>query len=221
MRLFSDWRNEPTSEEVTNMAENLRQRLDSGSYLKQALSGTPLAGYIKEEEQHLHANPAKETTENIEDLKKKVDAQIKAVEERILQEREIVEEEELQPLNESVSSDDVYKLYRDKEENFECNITVEGASLTSSQVRLIIDTNLMNLVFYGKLYKDGRCMVPLKKMIMFPEGTRGQIRLEVIVDDTVFSPWESDCIVEGAKKVTVDLKQKKNVSINFGETSKG
>jgi hypothetical protein len=55
---------------------------------------------------------------------------------------------------------------------------------------------------------------------MYPEGTRGQIRLEVIVDDTVFSPWESSCVVEGAKKVTVDIKQKKQVSVNFGETNK-
>lgn len=123
-------------------------------------------------------------------------------------------------LNESVDPLlDYYKLYRDREETFECNISVSGASLSTTQVRLIFDTTSINVVFYGKLYKDGRCIVPLQKMTMFPEGTRGQLRLEVIVDDTLFVPWESSCIVEGAKKVTVDIKQKKAVSINFEDST--
>jgi hypothetical protein len=110
---------------------------------------------------------------------------------------------------------DFYKLYRDKEETFECNVTVEGASLASSQARIIIDTADINLVFYGKIYKDGRCLVPLKKMKHLPEGARGRIRLEVIVDDTLFVPWESHCKVEGAKKVKVQVKSKKSVRAQF------
>jgi hypothetical protein len=114
-----------------------------------------------------------------------------------------------------VSDPNIYKLYRDKEETFECNVTVEGASLSSSQARIIIDTSDVNLVFYGKIYKDGRCLVPLKKMKNLSEETRGRIRLEVIVDDTLFIPWESPCKVEGAKKVKIEIKPKKSVRAQF------
>lgn len=107
---------------------------------------------------------------------------------------------------------DLYKLYKDKEEIFECNVTVEGASINSSQARLIIDTSTLNLVFYGKIQKDGKCTVPLRKMTFLPEKCKGTIRLEVIVDDTLFVPWESECIVEGSKKVSVQIKSKKKVT---------
>lgn len=113
------------------------------------------------------------------------------------------------------SDPNTYKLYRDKEETFECNVTVEGASLSSSQARIIIDTSDVSLVFYGKIYKDGRCLVPLKKMKLLPEETKGRIRLEVVVDDTLFVPWESPCKVEGAKKVKVEIKPKKSVKAQF------
>jgi hypothetical protein len=108
-----------------------------------------------------------------------------------------------------------YKIYRDKEEIFECNISVQGAKLSSSQVRLIFDHELCNLVFYGKISKDGKCAVPLKKMNFYPEKSTGRVRLEVIVEDTVFVPWEETFIVEGAKKVIVQIKSQKKVDVNF------
>ena len=108
-----------------------------------------------------------------------------------------------------------YKIYRDKEEIFECNISVQGAKLSSSQVRLIFDHEICNLVFYGKISKDGKCAVPLKKMNFYPEKSTGRVRLEVIVEDTVFVPWEETFIVEGAKKVTVQIKSQKKVDFKF------
>jgi hypothetical protein len=108
-----------------------------------------------------------------------------------------------------------YKIYRDKEETFECNISVQGAKLSTSQVRLIFDHEICNVVFYGKVYKDGKCAVPLKKMSFYPEGSIGRVRLEVIVDDTIFVPWEETFVVEGAKKVTVQVKSQKKVDFRF------
>lgn len=108
-----------------------------------------------------------------------------------------------------------YKIYRDKEEIFECNISVQGAKLSSSNVRLIFDHEICNLVFYGKISKDGKCAVPLKKMNFYPEKSTGRVRLEVIVEDTVFIPWEETFIVEGAKKVIVQIKSQKKVDVNF------
>ena len=108
-----------------------------------------------------------------------------------------------------------YKIYRDKEETFECNISVQGAKLSTSQVRLVFDHEICNVVFYGKVYKDGKCAVPLKKMSFYPEGSIGRVRLEVIVDDTIFVPWEETFVVEGAKKVTVQVKSQKKVDFRF------
>jgi len=108
------------------------------------------------------------------------------------------------------SKSSAYKIYRDKEENFECDIYVQGAKLSNSQVRLIFDHDIYNLVFYGKVYKDGRCIIPLKKMGIYPENSTGRVRLEVIVEDTIFIPWEETFIVEESKKVAVKVKNKKN-----------
>jgi len=223
MRNFSDWREEPNKDkplnENTDATDALRQKLNSSSdYLKQAFGGTPYADKFT-------SQPPQNPPANLSDLAKSLDNTVSRIEEELANERaeldkQIHEEHIEPPVNEEVETSDVYKLYRDREETFECNISVEGASLASAVARIIVDTNTINLIFYGKLYKDGRCLVPLQKMTMYPEGTRGQIRLEVIVDDTVFSPWESACVVEGAKKVTVDIKQKKVVSVNFGETNK-
>lgn len=223
MRNFSDWREEPNKDNSLNESNDatdaLRQKLNSSTdYLRQAFSGTPHADKFVNQ-------PPQNKPADLSDLAKSLDNTVSRIEEQLATERaeldkQIHEEHIETPVNEEVESSDVYKLYRDREETFECNISVEGASLASAVARIIVDTNTINLIFYGKLYKDGRCLVPLQKMTMYPEGTRGQIRLEVIVDDTVFSPWESACVVEGAKKVTVDVKQKKQVSVNFGETNK-
>lgn len=124
-------------------------------------------------------------------------------------------------LNESVTIQEAaeaqhyYKLYRDKDETFECKISVEGTSLVNSSVRLMLETDAWNLVFFGKIYKDGRCVVPLKKMSVFPEGLVGKARLEVIIDEMMFIPWEETFIVEGAKKVTVEIKPQTKVSVNL------
>jgi len=129
---------------------------------------------------------------------------------------EDIEEEEISDIdNEIEENSSLYKIYRDKEEIFECNISVQGAKLSSSQVRLVFDHEICNLVFYGKIAKDGKCAVPLKKMNFYPEKSTGRVRLEVIVDDTIFIPWEETFIVEGAKKVTVQIKSQKKVDFRF------
>jgi hypothetical protein len=123
-------------------------------------------------------------------------------------------------LNESISlqeaaSNNYYKLYRDRDETFECKVNVEGAALINSAARLILESDLWNLVFNGKIYKDGRCIIPLRKMTILPEGTIGKARLEIIIDDTIFVPWEDAFMVEGLKKVSVEILPKSKVSVNL------
>ena len=105
----------------------------------------------------------------------------------------------------------MYKLFTDKTEIFECDISVEGASLRNSKARLIIESNDVNLLFNGELNSSGKCQVPVKKLKgLIDESTKGSIKLEVIADDTYFVPWESDFVVEASKKVMVEVKSQKN-----------
>lgn len=101
----------------------------------------------------------------------------------------------------------MYKLYTDKQEIFECNISLEGASLKNSQARLIVESEDLTLMFRGNINNDGKCTIPIKKLKgILEESTKGSIRLEIIADDVYFTPWNSDFMVEASKKVTVEIK---------------
>ena len=100
-----------------------------------------------------------------------------------------------------------YKLYTDKQEIFECNIYLEGASLTKASSRIIVETQDLKLMFEGTIDKDGNCKVPIKKLRgLVNEDTKGTMKLEVIAEDTYFNPWESDFEVDTAKKIKVEVK---------------
>jgi len=106
----------------------------------------------------------------------------------------------------------MYKLFTDKTEVFECDIKLSGASLDKSNVRLVVESADVNLLFKGKIDSTGKCTVPVKRLSgLLGETTRGTLRLEVIADDTFFTPWESEFVVETSKKVRVEVKsQNKN-----------
>jgi hypothetical protein len=101
----------------------------------------------------------------------------------------------------------MYKLFTDKAELFECSISLQGASLKKSKARLVVETPEYSLLFNGNISKGGKCEIPIKKLKgLIDEDTTGNIRLEVIAEDTFFTPWESDFEVETSKKVTVEVK---------------
>ena len=101
-----------------------------------------------------------------------------------------------------------YKLYTDKANKFNCNIEVEGTSLAKSQVRLVIESDDMTYMFKGSIQSNGECEVTIPKTKNFlPEGTVGNMRLEVIADDVYFEPWASDFSVATNKKVTVQIAE--------------
>jgi len=100
-----------------------------------------------------------------------------------------------------------YKVYTDKQENFICEINLTGASLTNAKSRIIVSSDVVNIMFEGNVDSSGKCTVPIKKLQgLLPEGTTGDIKLEVIADDTYFQPWSSNFIVEASKKITVEVK---------------
>ena len=101
----------------------------------------------------------------------------------------------------------MYKLYTDKTEIFECKVKIDGASLSNSKARLIIESEDLNLLFNGKIDEQGNCKIPIKRLKgILPESMKGEIKLEVIADDTYFIPWKSEFSVDASKKVVVEVK---------------
>ncbi len=106
-----------------------------------------------------------------------------------------------------------YKIYTDKNENFECEVSVKNASLKGSIARLIVESkDGPTLVFNGKLEGE-KCVIPIKRLRgLLDENARGNMHLEVIVEDTYFKPWESDFVVEEHTSVKVKVNEQKQVS---------
>lgn len=118
---------------------------------------------------------------------------------------EEVEEEEYEDINES--DDNYYPLYKDKAETFSCDIAVEGANLNETQARLIVESDEWTLMFEGEIDRKGKCNIPINKLSIFNEGTKGKIRLEVIAEGTVFSPWSDEFKVKLSKKVSIKMNE--------------
>ena len=106
----------------------------------------------------------------------------------------------------------MYTLYSDKQNIFECDIQLEGASLTDAFARLIIESNNLNLMYNGTITSDGNCRIDMPRLKgIIKEG--GNLRLEVIADDMYFNPWESEYDLKTTKKVTVEVKQQKKAPL--------
>ena len=115
----------------------------------------------------------------------------------------------------------MYKLYTDKQETFECDLFLEGADLKESSARLIVESKDLTLMFKGTIDDKGNCKVPIKKLKgLMGENTTGDIKLEVIAEDTLIEPWQSDFIVDTAKKVTVEVKSQKEEKPQIKESTK-
>ena len=103
--------------------------------------------------------------------------------------------------------DNYYPVFKDKSENFTCDVMVEGAKLNDTQARLILESDDWTIMFEGEIDRNGKCNIPIKKLNIFDEGTIGRIRLEVIAENTVFTPWEDDFKVKMSKKVMVQIHE--------------
>lgn len=111
----------------------------------------------------------------------------------------------------------IYKFYTDKAEEFICEMKVQNASVKNAIVRLIIETNDVSLIFSGKI--DGnKCIVPVKKLKgILEENTSGTAKLELILEDTYFNPWNSECNIEKFSKV--EINEVKNTVVTKPEVS--
>jgi hypothetical protein len=98
-----------------------------------------------------------------------------------------------------------YSLFTDKTTLFECDMELEGVSLKETVARLVVEAPDKTLLFTGTVSSTGTCSIPISKLKGLLESeTKGTIKLEVIAEDMYFSPWQSEFVVETAKKVTVN-----------------
>lgn len=169
-------------------------------------------------EENLESTEIKEVKE--EETKKEIVETKEEVEEK----EEKISEKVEEPINESIFEEDpvveyqqpkyddnnFYKLYKDKSEVFSCEIELEGANLKDTEVRLIIESDEWNLMFIGEIDRSGRVSIPIKKLPILEEGTKGKIKMEVIAEGTVFIPWEDEFEVKLSKKVMVKFNETKS-----------
>jgi len=149
----------------------------------------------------------------VERIKKETIAEFKANESKEIElpiiEEEVEEEYQEEEISESRS--DYYKVYADKAETFSCDIELEGANLKDTEVRLVLESDNWNLMFPGEIDRNGKVNIPIRKLNIFEEGTKGKIKMEVIAEGTVFTPWEDDFEVKMSKKVMVKFNENKSI----------
>jgi hypothetical protein len=104
----------------------------------------------------------------------------------------------------------MYTLYLDKNEDFIAEVSVKNASLKNSKARLIMESSGgLNLVFNGKI-EGGKCIVPIRRLKgILDENTIGKMILEIIVEDTYFSPWSDDYTTAQYTSIKVRVNEQK------------
>jgi hypothetical protein len=85
---------------------------------------------------------------------------------------------------------------------------IEGSSPEETYARIIIESENWSLVFPGEI-RNGKCIVPIKKLNILKEGEVGNIKLEVVAEGNLFVPWENQYKVKLSKKVTVNVNEGK------------
>ena len=108
----------------------------------------------------------------------------------------------------------MYTFFTDKSEVFECKISLQGASINSSKARLVLESENINFIFYGKINSEGKCTIPVTKLRNYlSEDVTGTAKLEVIAEDTYFQPWSDKFEVKTSRKVTVEVKSNTNETL--------
>lgn len=101
----------------------------------------------------------------------------------------------------------MYRLLKDKNNEFQCEIRLEGTTARDAKARLFLEADGCEYVFSGKIQNE-RCTIPMGKLKKYANLLEsGKIRLEIIAEDTVFTPYENTYELDQEKKVTVEVVQ--------------
>ena len=165
-----------------------------------------------------------ETAQNVEesldrdDIERLIQEQVERIRKQTIEDFKIQEnfiDQNEEEVFESDQSSEAYPVYIDKNENFSCDIEIEGAQLKDTQVRLVLETGEWNLLFNGEIDRSGKVNIPIRKLNILEEGARGIIKMEVIAEGSVFTPWEQDFEAKRSKKVMVSFNENKKVAPKF------
>ena len=110
-------------------------------------------------------------------------------------------------------------FYKDVSDVFRCDVSIEGASLNESKIRLVLEfDNGKTYLFKGKVSSDGKVEIPVPK-INEESDSGGNATLEVIAENTFFEPWTGNFKLKSRKAVQVEgvsvgVTHKKNVVVN-------
>ncbi len=95
------------------------------------------------------------------------------------------------------------KIYLDESKLFKCKLKVEGTTLSKSKCRLLVKSDDLTLMYEGKIHDNGEVEVSIPKLKRYIESKNGMATLEVIADDTVFTPYTE--AIEFANKYVVEV----------------
>lgn len=98
----------------------------------------------------------------------------------------------------------MYTIQLDQAKNFECSLKIQGASLKKSKINMIIEGDAFDIKLKGTIDSDGQVTIPVKKLKgILDENVKGNMFLEVIAEDTYFTPYETEYVTEVSRKVEV------------------
>ena len=103
----------------------------------------------------------------------------------------------------------MYELFIDRPTEFICEIAVKNANLKNAFARMIIKSDNVTLLCEGKI-ENGKCIIPIQRLKgLLDENVRGKMILEVVVEDTYFSPWHDEFLTEEHTSVKVKVNEAK------------
>jgi len=98
----------------------------------------------------------------------------------------------------------MYDLYIDDPQAIKCKAEISGAENANKKVRLMVETSAQCLYFNGSVSDTGEINVPMHSLKnILKESTGGKLMLEMVIDDTLFTPWETDFVTKLKKKVAI------------------
>ena len=114
----------------------------------------------------------------------------------------------------------MYTIQLDQAKNFECSLKIQGASLKKSKINMIIESDDFDIKLKGTIDSDGQVTIPVKKLKgILDENVKGNMFLEVIAEDTYFTPYQTEYVTEVSRKVevvTVNGKSKETLTESEG-----
>ena len=98
----------------------------------------------------------------------------------------------------------MYTIQLDQTKNFECSLKIQGASLKKSKINMIIEGDDFDIKLKGAIDSSGKVTIPIKKLKgILDENIKGNMFLEVIAEDTYFTPYQTEYLTEVSRKVEV------------------